>query len=232
MTLKKQVDNPEVDYKIYTFLGILYCTTLVVGNLIFQKIVEINIPFTPSSHISVGALLYPATFLITDIITEIYGKEHSETIVKYGFWVSFWVLCLVTLADFIDASPLSRVGDKVFHDVFGHYGIATFVSLFANYISQTCDIRLFTWMKKATNGRHLWLRNNFSTIISQLIDTTLVIFALCLFNIFSWDMFFTLFAGSYLIKVIYALCDTPALYAGVYYIRKIKEPRLGVTSSA
>lgn len=231
MALKKQEYNPGVDYKTYTFLGVLYCTTLVVGNLIFQKIIEITIPFTPSLHLSVGALLYPATFLITDIITEIYGKEHSETIVKYGFWVSFWVLCLVILADFIDASPLSRVDDKVFHDVFGHYGVATFVSLLANYVSQTCDIRLFIWMKKATNGRHLWLRNNFSTIISQLIDTALVIFALCLCDIFSWDMFFTLFAGSYLIKVIYALCDTPALYAGVYYIRKTKEPRLGINFS-
>ena len=88
--------------------------------------------------------------------------------------------------------------------------------LFAQFI----DIRIFHFWKRKTNGKHLWLRNNFSTFSSQFIDTFTVVFLLCSFKILPWNMFTSLLISGFLFKILIALLDTPILYGIIYLFKK------------
>ena len=90
----------------------------------------------------------------------------------------------------------------------------------AYLIAQFIDIRLFHFWKKLTKGKHLWLRNNASTTLSQLMDTGTVLLLLCSFGAIVWDKFWVLLINGYLFKVIVALLDTPIIYGAVYLIRR------------
>ena len=88
--------------------------------------------------------------------------------------------------------------------------------LFAQYI----DIRLCHFWKKLTNGKHLWLRNNASTIFSQFIDTFSVLFILCTFHVITWDRFTVLLINGFLFKVFFAAFDTPIFYFFSWYLKR------------
>ena len=88
--------------------------------------------------------------------------------------------------------------------------------LFAQYI----DIQIYHFWKKLTKGKHLWLRNNFSTFLSQFVDTFSVLFLLCTFGQIEWELFVGLLLSGFLFKVLVAICDTPLLYLGVFIMRK------------
>jgi len=81
------------------------------------------------------------------------------------------------------------------------------------------DIRLFHFWKRLTKGKHLWLRNNASTIVSQLVDTASVLLLLCLTNVIAWDRFLPLLENGFLFKVLIALIDTPIIYGVIYMLK-------------
>ncbi|MFQ6611217.1 MAG: queuosine precursor transporter, partial [Fidelibacterota bacterium] len=114
----------------------------------------------------------------------------------------------------------SPVGNEVFHKVFGLFGPAVFASMMAYLTAQFIDIRIFHFWKRLTNGRHLWLRNNGSTIFSQLVDTSAVILLLCTFGVIDWSKFASLLANGFLFKVIVAMLDTPLFYICAFALRK------------
>ena len=104
--------------------------------------------------------------------------------------------------------------------MFGLSPIAVLASMLAYLFAQFIDIRLFHFWKRKTKGKHLWLRNNFSTWLSQFVDTFTVVGLLCLFNIIPWDKFLGLLISGFLFKVLIAACDTPFLYLSVYIFRR------------
>ena len=130
------------------------------------------------------------------------------------------MLLVVTVADFIPMAPWSPVDSITFSKVFGLSGAAVLASMLAYLIAQYIDIRIFHFWKKLTNGKHLWLRNNASTIFSQFVDTFSVLFLLCSFDVISWDRFSILLLNGFLFKVFFAAFDTPIIYALTYAIRK------------
>jgi len=209
---------------LYLVLSGIFIASLVSCNLIFQKFFEIEIwiPFIGSYTFaqSVGLLPYPITFLVTDIISEIYGKKRANQVVTSGLFASIFMLIVVTCADIIPMAPWSPVDSDTFHKVFGLSGAAVFASMMAYLFAQYVDIRIFHFWKKLTKGKHLWLRNNASTVFSQFIDTFSVLFLLCFFGVLSWDMFGVLLLNGFLFKVFFAAFDTPLVYLIVYYLRK------------
>ena len=209
---------------LYLVLSGIFIASLVSCNLIFQKFFEIEIwiPFIGSYTFaqSVGLLPYPITFLVTDIISEIYGKKRANQVVTSGLFASIFMLIVVTCADLIPMAPWSPVDSDTFHKVFGLSGAAVFASMMAYLFAQYVDIRIFHFWKKLTKGKHLWLRNNASTVFSQFIDTFSVLFLLCFFGVLSWDMFGVLLLNGFLFKVFFAAFDTPLVYLIVYYLRK------------
>ncbi len=221
MTLKDKL----AAQRIYMLLGALFITSLVVSNLIFQKFFywhpfDVEIFGSKLFEISVGILPYPITFLITDLISEIYGKKRANQIVIAGIFASFFSLLIVYTSSLVPATSWSPVDNKMFDTVFGNSILAVFASMMAYLFAQFVDIQIYHFWKRLTKGKHLWLRNNFSTWFSQFVDTFTVVGLLCLFNIIAWDKFLGLLLSGFLFKVLVAACDTPFLYIGVYLFRK------------
>ncbi|OIQ28820.1 MAG: hypothetical protein BM564_08645 [Bacteroidetes bacterium MedPE-SWsnd-G2] len=214
-----------VAQRIYLFLAALFITSLVVSNLIFQKFfywypLDIEIFGTKLFEISVGILPYPITFLITDLISEIYGKKKANQVVFAGIFASAFSLLIIYTANAVPATEWSPVQNDLFSKVFGSTAVAVFASMMAYLIAQFIDIQIYHFWKRLTKGKHLWIRNNFSTFLSQFVDTFTVLFLLCSFEKISWDLFPGLLIAGFIFKIIIAIIDTPFLYLTVYLFRK------------
>ncbi|WP_299005995.1 queuosine precursor transporter [uncultured Tenacibaculum sp.] len=205
---------------IYLVLASLFIASLVTSNLIFQKFFYWE-PFNLFRfEVSVGILPYPITFLITDILSEIYGKKKANQVVVAGIFASFFSMLIILVADYAPAIDNSPIGNETFTKVFGLSPLAVLASMLAYLAAQFIDIRIFHFWKRLTKGKHLWLRNNFSTFLSQFIDTFTVLFLLSSFKILPWSIFGSLLLSGFLFKVIIAAVDTPVLYVIVYCFRK------------
>ncbi|MFL0062296.1 queuosine precursor transporter [Tenacibaculum maritimum] len=205
---------------IYLVLAALFIASLVTSNLIFQKFFYWN-PFgIYRFEISVGILPYPITFLITDILSEIYGKKKANQVVIAGIFASFFSMLILIVANYAPAIENSPIDAKIFSKVFGLSPLAVFASMIAYLFAQFIDIRIFHYWKNLTKGKHLWLRNNFSTFASQFIDTFTVLFLLCSFKVLPWSIFTNLLLSGFLFKIIIAALDTPILYLVIYWFRK------------
>lgn len=217
--------NKLLAFRTYLFLGGLFITALVVSNLIFQKFFYWH-PFDASIfgsklfEISVGILPYPITFLITDLISEIYGKKRANDVVIAGIFASIFSMTIIYTANAVPATNWSPVQDNLFSRVFGNTAIAVFASMLAYLLAQLVDIQIYHFWKRLTHGKHLWLRNNCSTFLSQLVDTSAVLLLLCAFGEIAWDKFLGLLISGFLFKILIAFIDTPFLYLGVYIFRK------------
>jgi len=214
---------------LYIILTGIFISCLISCNLIFLKFFSLEIKFLNITFTqSVGLIAYPITFLITDIVSEIYGRKKANFLVLSGIFSSVIVLGLIFLADYLPAASFSnpenkKVNDEIFHLVFGQFGIAMAASLFTYLVCQLVDIRIFHFWKKLTHGKHLWLRNNFSTITSQLVDTFLILFLLMSLSpekgLENWSDLKILFINGFLFKILVALIDTIPLYICVKYLR-------------
>ena len=217
--------RPQAFY-FFLILAGMFITSLVVSNLIFQKFFywspfgEVSLFSAPLFELSVGILPYPLTFLITDLISEIYGKKMANKVVVVGIIASVFSLLIVYTASSVSATEWSPVSDQLFSTVFGNTIVAVFSSMMAYLLAQFVDIQIYHFWKRLTKGRHLWLRNNFSTFSSQLIDTTSVLLLLCFFGEIEWERFTGLVLSGFLFKALIALLDTPILYLMVYGYRR------------
>ncbi|AXT51365.1 VUT family protein [Aquimarina sp. BL5] len=207
-------------YRIYLILGALFISSLVASNLIFQKFFYWDFFGVYTFEISVGILPYPITFLITDIISEIYGKRKANQIVTAGIFASFFSLLIIYVSKEVPATSWSPINDEIFTKVFGATVVAVFASMMAYLFAQYIDIQIFHFWKRITKGKHLWIRNNFSTFASQFIDTFTVLLLLCATGVIDWDRFGVLLLNGFLFKVLVAAFDTPLLYIAVYFLRK------------
>ena len=223
-------EKTEKGLLLYVILTGIFISCLITCNLIFLKFFSINISILNFTFTqSVGLIAYPITFLITDIVSEIYGQKKASYLVLSGIISSGLVMALIFLADSLPAASFSnpgnlKVDDQTFHLVFGQFGIAMAASLVTYLICQLIDIRIFHFWKKLTKGKYLWLRNNCSTIFSQLIDTFLILFLLMTLSpetgLENWSDLKLLFINGFIFKILVALIDTIPLYIIVSYLRR------------
>ena len=215
----------ELAKNIYLLLAGLFITSLVVSNLIFQKFfywypLDVKLLGNSLFELSVGILPYPITFLITDLISEIYGKKRANQVVVTGIFASFFSMGILLIANEVPAIKNSPIDDETFNQVFALSPIAALASMIAYLLAQFVDIRIYHFWKNLTQGKMLWLRNNFSTFSSQLIDTVLVVGLLSIFGVLEWKLFWGLVISGFLFKIIVAALDTPLLYLFVGIFRK------------
>ena len=213
-------------HNIYLILIGLFITSLIVSNLIFQKFFHLNF-LGINFELSVGIVFYPITFLITDVISEIYGKKRADKMVITGIFASVFCLAIIHLANYLPATNWSPVNNQTFNLVFGNTSLAVGASMLAYLCAQFVDIRIYHFWKKLTKGKHLWLRNNFSTICSQCLDTFLIIFLLCAGGVIEWSKFYILFIQGFIFKIIIAAIDTPIIYMFVFYLRRKFQLNIG-----
>jgi uncharacterized PurR-regulated membrane protein YhhQ (DUF165 family) len=194
--------------------------------------------------IAVGVLAYPITFLCTDLISELFGRKKANMVVWVGFILNLWVLLIMWLGgwlnapDGLNAEGLLELGMKENQPVAPHgyafYEIrrltfgATLASMIAYLSAQFVDVQIYHFLKTKTKGKMLWLRNNASTLTSQLIDSIAVILithyfasALPIEDGMSIPYaLFTFIISSYIFKVFFALFDTIPMYLSVSYLKR------------
>lgn len=218
--------DQQAAYRLYLYMGAIFITSLVVSNLIFQKFFfwepfgKISVFGTSLFELSVGILPYPVTFLITDLISEIYGRKKANQVVTAGIFASFFSMAIIFLANYAPAIENSPVDNQTFSRVFALSPIAVLASMMAYLFAQYIDIAIYHFWKDLTQGKHLWLRNNFSTFLSQTVDTLTVVSLLCIFGVLPWDKFYGLVVSGIVFKIMMALLDTPLLYLTVYLFKK------------
>ena len=210
---------------IYLILAGLFITSLVASNLIFTKIFywypfDVNLMGVKLFELSVGILPYPLTFLITDLISEIYGQKKANQVVVAGIFASIFSIGLIFISSQVPAIEGSPIDDATFNSVFLNAPLAVLASMLTYLFAQFIDIRIYHFWKKLTKGKHLWLRNNFSTFTSQFVDTLTIVSLLIVFGILPQDKFLVLILSGFLFKVIVAILDTPLLYLFVWMFRK------------
>lgn len=160
-------------------------------------------------ELSSGALFYPFTFLITDLITEIFSKDKASFCVKLGLSLNIFAALTIAFMNYLPATSWSKLDNVLFHQVFGMYGAAFLALAFACYFSQNIDIIIYITIKKLTKDKYLWLRNNISTSIALLIDTTLVISVMALFGALPNEQKWSLIFNSYRFKLMITFLSTP-----------------------
>jgi len=207
--------------RVFLILCSLFIASLIIANAFAFKLFDIDLPIIGVVTLSMGILPYPITFLVTDLISELYGRRRADVLVLVGFGVSLFFLFFIIVGRYV---PVSHVQDPAVQEhymgVFGQGGRAILGSMTAYLLAQFLDVRLFHFLKRATRGRHLWLRNNGSTLISQLVDTIAVV--TILFHDQPSVPLLTLIGASYAFKLLTALVDTPFFYLGVALFKDIE----------
>ena len=218
----------EYEY-VFLVLAGLFIASLVVCNLIVQKFFLWE-PFGIREYfyLSVGILPYPLTFLVTDILSECYGKRRANQVVMAGLVASAFVVLVIWVADRIPSMGGVDVDtgaafpgaefDAMFHQIFGKTGRAVAASMIAYLVAQLVDIQIFHFWRRLTKGRHLWLRNNGSTVFSQLVDTTLVV-SLLFLGTETAHRIPQMIAAGWTFKALAALFDTPLFYLAVRFFK-------------
>ena len=233
------------DALFLTLTGI-FLTSLVLGNVIgttkFVTIFEMDLPgwlqaITPelvrngahyTMSVPAGVIAYPFTFLATDLISELFGRKKAQLVVWIGFSMNFFMLFLMTVNHWLPNSLGVSGGLDLFEGVYEFMVGNVIASMIAYLIAQSVDVRMYHFWKKKTNGKHLWLRNNGSTMFSQLVDSTAIITILYMAgnlgdNINSIGAVIILILNSYLFKFFFALFDTPLMYVGVKLFKDFEE---------
>ncbi|MGM5483123.1 MAG: queuosine precursor transporter [Nanobdellota archaeon] len=204
----------KIDKKTFTLLGI-FITALVLANILGTKITTIF-----GISVSAGIFAYPLTFLCTDIIEEVRGKKVTKYFIKTGL-ISLVVTTILILIS-IKMPAASRYPDnEAFVTVFSSSTRMILASFAAFFFGQIHDIWAFNLLKEKTKKKHLWLRNNLSTIISQLIDTTIFMF-IAFYMVtpkFTAPFIIELIIPYWLFKVLFAFIDTPLVYMGVKWLK-------------
>ena len=203
---------------MYLILAALFIAALITCNLIANKFVTVNLGFA-TFIVSAGVIPYPLTFLITDLLSEVYGRKNTNRVVIAGLFASLLVLLILFLGHTFPAISNSPVSDEQFDQVFQGSSRVIFASMLAYLVAQFIDVRIFHAIKKKTNGKHLWLRNNTSTIFSQLVDTILVTSVL-FFGVESFAFIGGLVKDGWLFKILFAAADTILIYPLIFLIRR------------
>lgn len=193
------------------WLSGLFVAVLTISNIIANKIVSVGIWIVPAAIFA-----YPITFALTDIISEIYGKKAAKQVVWLGLWANVLLVGFVQLAIYLPPAPFYQLNDA-FKNVLGGTFRIVIASLIAYLVSQSHDVWAFHMWKKLTKGKHLWLRNNASTMVSQLIDSVLFI-SIAFYGIVPNNVLINMILSQYSIKLIIALIDTPFVYLVVKFL--------------
>jgi len=219
-----------VQNKIYTALSTLFSLLIILGNTVCQKFVYLPIFSFHTFELSAGCILYPATYMLTDLIAEFYGKASARYCVRVAMVMNIMMALLLTFMDQLNATQWSKVDDATFHNVFGLYSIFLAGSLVACYISQYVDITIYLLLRKMTHGKIIWLRNLASTSISLLIDTCIVVCFIAIFGALPLEQVSSLIFNSYLYKLFASVCCVPLLYAGISVINKITSDKFTIST--
>ncbi len=242
------ISNSEIQERrervFLVLAGFFLCAMTLLNVIGITRFVQLG-----PMQLAVGVLAYPLTFLCTDLISELYGRARANFMVTVGLGLNGFILAVMWLGNALPAvdssiqppwQTLSLASDvglpdgstasnsvELFSLIYATTSGAVFASMVAYVVAQYIDVFLFHWIKQKTNGKHLWLRNNSSTLVSQAVDSVVVISITFGAVILAGDMplavVFGLMLSNYLFKMASALADTPIIYILVHKLRPFLE---------
>jgi uncharacterized integral membrane protein (TIGR00697 family) len=217
--------NPSRAERAFTVLAGIFIGALVITNAIAGKFFVLF-----GQELSCGIIAYPVTFLVTDLISEVYGRKRANTVVGAGFVVSVFITMVVWIANNAPTYAQSPVDAESFNVVFGLLPGVVFGSMVAYLASQFVDVQIFEFWRRLTDGKYMWLRNNGSTFFSQFVDTVLVVtIALVIWpevdgnpatTPLGYETWEGIVFGQYLFKLGIAALDTPVFYVATHLLTR------------
>ena len=214
------LDNRQREENYLALLACVYSGSLVLAAVLASKIIAIGPLVVPA-----GVLAYSLTFLVTDVIGEIWGKQKAQTVVVGGFITLVLVFVLTGISIFWPPATFWP-HQQAYETILGSSGRIMIASLIAYLFSQYHDVWAFSFLRRLTTERFLWLRNNVSTIVSQLLDSVIFI-TIAFYGVMP---LVPLIMGQWVVKVGIALLDTPLVYLLVYLVRRRLPPvKLGAS---
>ena len=215
----QRLDSATQRYEqLFAFFMALFVTFVLLTNTVGVKLFTLAGVTLP-----VSILWYPLTFLVTDIVSEVYGSRRARYLVIMGFCMSVLLLGFSLIGVVMPAASVYALGED-YRNIFGPIWRLLFGSMAAYLLAQMIDVQLFHFWKRLTRGKHLWLRNNGSTMLSQLVDSVVVNMIFLYKNpaVFSGtfgDLLGIIF-GVYVAKLLIAAADTPLCYLGVRLVER------------
>lgn len=225
---------------VFLVLSGLFLGTLSLLNVLgISRFVNVFVWGDFAVTVAVGVLPYPLTFLCTDLICELYGQRRANQVVWMGLVLNIWIVFILWLGGILPGfEAIDPSTGEILRDAAGRLPVffevrdltfgAVTASMIAYLTAQFVDVKLFHFWKDLTRGKYLWLRNNGSTLVSQLVDTTAVVLIThFLANALPidplkglWPQLITFIAFGYLFKLTAALLDTGPFYVCVYWLSR------------
>ncbi|ETR71956.1 MAG: hypothetical protein OMM_02081 [Candidatus Magnetoglobus multicellularis str. Araruama] len=194
----------------YTIWISLFVGCITISSILANKIITVMGIFVPA-----GVIAYSVTFIATDVISEVWGKERARIAVFGGFIALVAVFILIQISLVWPKAPFWN-NDAAFTTILGSTSRIIIASLTAYLISQMHDVWAFHFWKQMTNNRHLWLRNNLSTAVSQFLDSFIFV-TIAFYGVLPiWPLIY----GQWLVKFFIAVLDTPVIYGCVMMMQK------------
>lgn len=201
---------------LYQLLSAAFCVIVVISNIISAKMVKLTT--LQDFIIPAGLITYPLTFLLSDLVTEIFGPKKAKAMVYIALVMNLLSFGIIQLALML---PSTMEEEQVlFKSVLGLSSLRIFASLTAYLIAQILDIQLYALIKKWTGPRFLWLRNNGSTCVSQMVDTILVDLIYLYWGLgMSLHEVIPIMFLSYTYKAVFNIATTPLFYLSVFLVK-------------
>ena len=208
--------------KLFGYVGIFIYSALAVIAANIQVLKTVDFFYSPEP-VALGTILFASTFLCTDILSEYYGKDKARTNILIGFCAFLFMTILMVITIGFKPSTQDWVQESL-SNVFTPMTRFFIASMIAYLISQYFDVWFYSYLRNYTSQKYLWLRNNLSTALSSLVDNTVFsIFAWILLNPEPIDLYKVIMIyilGTYLLRILIALLDTPFIYIAKFFIKK------------
>lgn len=205
------IKNREID-ELYFLLFGLYITLIIVAFSIATKLVAL--PFGLSASVST-VVSYGFSFVVTDLISELYGYKAARRVIRATFICLMITLAMFNLAVYLPPAE-GYEGQEAFAQTLGYSPRIVIGALLGYYLSQRIDIWIYHKIKHKTQGKHVWLRNNISTMIAQFVDSVVWI-SIAFYGVF--PNIVELITGEYIVKLSVAVIDTFVIYAVLMFLR-------------
>lgn len=187
---------------LYAWIGV----ATVLANIQVTKTIEMF-----GLVMTLGNTMYGTIYLTSDLLNEKYGQKDAKHAVWFGFFSLIMTTIIMQMVLVFEAQP-GDLANEALKTIFGLMPRLALASLAAYFVSQFLDVRIYSFLKKIVPGRNqLWIRNNGSTAVSQLVDTT-IFCTIAFTGIYDWNVWLDIFVTTYLIKFVISMASTPFLY--------------------
>ncbi len=211
--ITNKTPSKEYSHRL-VLIASLFTTVLITSNLIAVKIITIGTFILPAA-----ILLFPISYIIGDVLTEVYGYAKARQVIWIGFSCNIFAILAIWIAGALPAADF-WINQDSWNNILGLVPRILFASLIAYLIGEFANAYILAKVKVITKGKFLWLRTISSTIVGQALDSTVFIFIAFVGNIPTSTLIIMIFT-QWIVKTIYEIAMTPITYIVVNYLKRV-----------